>query len=45
MKVSPGNHLPIIDGFHRAGDIRAIENTILASYHTIFLREHNRLCD
>lgn len=28
-----------------AGDVRANENLILTSYHTVFLREHNRLCD
>lgn len=27
-----------------AGDVRANENLILLSYHTIFMREHNRLC-
>ncbi len=40
--------LPLIkNSFHNsrdAGDIRANENIILTSYHTIFMREHNRLC-
>ncbi|HRX29886.1 MAG TPA: peroxidase family protein, partial [Saprospiraceae bacterium] len=28
-----------------AGDVRANENVLLSSIHTIFLREHNRVCD
>ncbi len=28
-----------------AGDIRANENPLLIGFHTLFLREHNRLCD
>lgn len=31
--------------FYIAGDIRANENPLLISMHTLFLREHNRLCD
>ena len=28
-----------------AGDVRANENPLLTSFHTLFAREHNRLCD
>lgn len=28
-----------------AGDIRANENPLLLSFHTLFVREHNRLCE
>ena len=31
--------------FFVAGDVRANENTVLTSFHTLMMREHNRLCD
>jgi len=34
-----------LNKFFVAGDIRANENPLLIALHTLFVREHNRLCD
>lgn len=39
------NPTGISDKFFVAGDARANENPLLLSFHTLFVREHNRLCD
>ena len=39
LKVNVKNNedfLPLFNGFFRAGDVRAVENSILATYQTIF---------
>ena len=33
-----------LDEYFVAGDIRANENVVLTAIHTLFVREHNRLC-
>lgn len=47
LRTSAGNLLP----FHPtnpssflSGDVRNTEHSVLASFHTLFMREHNRLC-
>ncbi len=39
------NENPFNDHLFVAGDSRANENVALSAFHTIFMREHNRLCD
>ncbi len=46
MKMAPNNLLPFLDNDPnniKAGDVRALENIMITTLHTIFLREHNRL--
>ncbi|MEM7162745.1 MAG: peroxidase family protein [Bacteroidota bacterium] len=42
---SMANENPFISKFYVAGDVRANEQTALLAMHTLFAREHNRLCD
>ncbi|HKK29570.1 MAG TPA: peroxidase family protein, partial [Alphaproteobacteria bacterium] len=39
------NLLPVEKGFFVGGDERVNENAMLTSFHTLFVREHNRLVD
>ncbi len=36
---------PFVTKWFVSGDVRANENPLLTSFHTLFTREHNRLCD
>ncbi len=39
------NAVGLTDKLYVAGDVRANENPLLLGFHTLFMREHNRLCD
>ncbi len=39
------NPVRLTDKLYVAGDVRANENPLLLAFHTLFMREHNRLCD
>lgn len=55
LKTTKGDMLPVNSGgltnmpsngasFYLCGDVRANENPVLTSIHTLFVREHNKLC-
>jgi len=46
LRTSAGNLMPLKgDNTFEAGDPRNTEHSFLASLHTLWVREHNRLCD
>ena len=45
LLTTEGDRLPLNGIFYTAGDVRANENAILTSLHTIWMRYHNKICD
>ncbi|SEA10088.1 Animal haem peroxidase [Thiothrix caldifontis] len=45
LQTSAGDMMPMENGQFIAGDVRSNENIGLASMHTLWVREHNRLAD
>eukprot|EP00892_Ulva_mutabilis_P004032 jgi/Ulvmu1/1/UM001_0001.1 len=52
MRVADGDFLPLTTNadsegrfFFIAGDVRVSEHAFLASQHTVWVREHNRICE
>lgn len=45
LRTGHGNLLPDHNNEFLAGDPRATEHALLASMHTLWVREHNRLCE
>ncbi len=45
--IAPGMAMPYpnVQKYFVSGDVRANENPLLTSLHTLFAREHNRLCE
>jgi peroxidase len=45
FRTSIGNLLPVVNSSFLSGDDRNSEHSQLTSLHTLWMREHNRLCD